>query len=508
MVAGHLRIQNERYQMILSWTSSDGTRKSKSISTNLPVKGNRRRAEALLIKYREEFNPECSEGSGKTQFYELLDRWIKRTGPTLPRDDYAAHLYNLNTYLIPYFKAHPCTLKNLKPETIQQCYKHAYENRYATLKDGAQFHKAILDALDYGVSLGWINSNPAEEITPYTDESSVLFTHFLAEWLEIIKNNVEPTTYAGYYTEVHRCIIPYFKDKKYTLWDLERHPKLLQDYYQHELDSGLSASTVVHRHANIRKCLHYAYQLGLINTNPADRINRPRPARYEAVFYNHQELSNLFHAIHGDPLEFAVICAAFYGMRRSEVIGLKWDCIDFERKTITIKHVVTEANLYGKKTLVVKDRPKTKSSRRTLPLVKPFEDMLHYMRQQQRQNQWLCGRSYCKDYLDYIYVNQLGELIHPDQITKHFKSFLIKHGMRVIRYHDLRHSCASLLYACGVNLKEIQEWLGHSDISTTANIYTHLDYSNKLSSVNAILPHYPVSALPEPEPLEGWEEGY
>jgi len=282
---------------------------------------------------------------------------------------------------------------------------------------------------------------------------------------------------------------------------------LLQDYYQHELDSGLSASTVVHRHANIRKCLHYAYQLGLINTNPADRINRPRPARYEAVFYNHQELSNLFHAIHGDPLEFAVICAAFYGMRRSEVIGLKWDCIDFERKTITIKHVVTEANLYGKKTLVVKDRPKTKSSRRTLPLVKPFEDMLHYMRQQQRQNQWLCGRSYCKDYLDYIYVDQLGELIHPDQITKHFKSFLIKHGMRVIRYHDLRHSCASLLYACGVNLKEIQEWLGHSDISTTANIYTHLDYSNKLSSVNAILPHYPVSALPEPEPLEGWEEG-
>lgn len=86
-------------------------------------------------------------------------------------------------------------------------------------------------------------------------------------------------------------------------------------------------------------------------------------------------------------------------------------------------------------------------------------------------------------------------------------SYTQVHGMRVIRYHDLRYSCASLLYACGVNLKEFQEWLGHSGISTTANIYTHLDYSNKLASVNAILPYYPAASLSETESLEGYDEG-
>ena len=98
---------------------------------------------------------------------------------------------------------------------------------------------------------------------------------------------------------------------------------------------------------------------------------------------------------------------------------------------------------------------------------------------------------YCEDYLDYIYVDAMGKLIKPDYFTQHFDLFLKKNGLKKIRFHDLRHSCASLLYANGVPLKDIQEWLGHSDIGTTSNIYTHLDYSNKISSANAILDVYP-----------------
>lgn len=94
---------------------------------------------------------------------------------------------------------------------------------------------------------------------------------------------------------------------------------------------------------------------------------------------------------------------------------------------------------------------------------------------------------YCRDYLDYIYVNEMGELIKPNYLTQAFPAFLKRHGMRRIRFHDLRHSCASLLYANGVALKDIQEWLGHSDIATTSNIYTHLDYSSKVASANAII---------------------
>ena len=136
-------------------------------------------------------------------------------------------------------------------------------------------------------------------------------------------------------------------------------------------------------------------------------------------------------------------------------------------------------------------KTKTKSSCRTLPLIPACEQMLNKMKKEQEQNRKVCGRSYCTDYLDYIYVDPMGKRIRPDFLSQHFPDFLVAHQMKRIRFHDLRHSCASLLYANGVSLKEIQEWLGHSDISTTSNIYTHLDFSSKVSSANAIVNIFP-----------------
>ena len=89
--------------------------------------------------------------------------------------------------------------------------------------------------------------------------------------------------------------------------------------------------------------------------------------------------------------------------------------------------------------------------------------------------------------IDYVYVNQVGDIMKPGYITQQFPKFLEKHGLRKIRFHDLRHSCATLLFTNGVSLKDIQAWLGHSDISTTSNIYTHLDFDSKINSANAIL---------------------
>ena len=122
-------------------------------------------------------------------------------------------------------------------------------------------------------------------------------------------------------------------------------------------------------------------------------MERPKKNKFVASYYNKEELDTLFKVSKGDPMELAIILAAFYGLRRSEVIGLKWSAIDFERKTITIKYTVTEVNLNDGRgnVLIEKERTKSKTSRRTLPLVKPFEDLLIKMYREQNKNRRLCG---------------------------------------------------------------------------------------------------------------------
>lgn len=191
-----------------------------------------------------------------------------------------------------------------------------------------------------------------------------------------------------------------------------------------------------------------------------------------------------------DPLELPILAASFYGLRRSEVIGLRWSAIDFERKTICINHTVVQTTLNGRARIIQKDGTKTVSSYRILPLVSPFEKLLIKIKETQTQNQQSFGGAYCREYLEYVCVDPTGHLLKPNFVTQHFSLLLERNGLKKIRFHDLRHSCASLLYASGVGLKEIQEWLGHSDIGTTTNIYTHLDYSRKIGSANALLTQF------------------
>ncbi len=130
---------------------------------------------------------------------------------------------------------------------------------------------------------------------------------------------------------------------------------------------------------------------------------------------------------------------AFYGLRRAEVMGLRWEAIDFEAKTLTIRHIVTSTRIDGKKILVEADRAKTKSSLRTLPLVDPIAERLKAVKEQQEYNQKICGNCYNQEYLGYVFVDAMGNLIQPDSVTTGFPQLLKENGLRRIRFHDLRH---------------------------------------------------------------------
>lgn len=376
MIAGHLQEKKGLYYMVLSYKDKSGKRVSKWLPTGLPVKGNKKRAEDMLMAARAEF--------------VAREAAIDRDMP---------------------------------------------------------------------------------------------FSSYLVQWMEIARSTLKPNTAAGYAGMIQNPIAPYFQQRGITLGGLQAVD--IQIFYASQL-KRVSANTVIHYHAIIHRALKYAVKTDLIDVNPADKVERPRKDRFTASFYDGNEVNRLFQAARGTPLELPVMLAAFYGLRRSEVVGLKWDAIDFENKTIAIRHTVTACTEKGRRIEVAADTTKTASSRRTLPLVPAFQTKLAALKEQQEKNRILCGRSYCTDYLGYVLVDAMGNRLKLSYISTAFPVLLKRNGLRPIRFHDLRHSCASLLLKNGVPMKQIQEWLGHSDFSTTANIYAHLDAGSKLTSAQAM----------------------
>ena len=313
--------------------------------------------------------------------------------------------------------------------------------------------------------------------------SDMLFADYLLEWLEIAKGRLAVATYSSYAAMIKKPVGPYFRQRNLTLRELEaRH---LQMFYS-EMLRKVKPNTVIHYHAIIHSALKYAVKTDMLVQNVADKVDRPKKNSFQPVFLSAEEMQKMFEALRGTKLELPVLVAAFYGFRRGEVLGLKWDAIDFERGTISVIRTVTTITLDGKQTEIEQQSAKTKSSLRTLPLIGSFREYFLQVKEAQELNKQICGNCYNHEYDGFVFVDELGERMRANYLTSAFPKFLESHGLRRMRFHDLRHSCASLLLANGVPLKHIQEWLGHSDFTTTANIYAHLDYKSKITSAQAM----------------------
>jgi len=319
-------------------------------------------------------------------------------------------------------------------------------------------------------------------VPPHQIKEGIMFSDYLEKWVELHKVNVEETTYCNYKSFIGR-INEYFRPKNLLLQDVK--PKDIQEFYFERMKT-LKSSTVLNYHLVLHNAFVYAVKMDILPSNPCDKVERPKPADSKATFCDEGEIQKLYNVVKDTKLDLIVRMALFYGMRRSEVIGLKWRAVDFKNDTVTVNHTVTMTSDDGKLRLIAKDRAKTKSSLRTYPLTEEFKQELLNRKEWIEENKKLCGKSYTNEYGEYVFVNELGELITPNEVTFTFWYLVKKHKLKKMRFHDLRHTCASLMVANGVNMKQIQDWLGHSTFLTTADIYSHLDSSSKQLSANAM----------------------
>ena len=266
--------------------------------------------------------------------------------------------------------------------------------------------------------------------------SDMLFADYLLEWLEIAKGRLAHATYGAYQGLLKSTIVPYFRKKKLTLRELEaRH---LQMFYS-EMLRRVTPNTVIHYHAVIHSALKYAVKTDMLIQNVADKVDRPRKNSFQPVFLSADEMQKIFEALRGTKLELPVLVAAFYGLRRGEVVGLKWDAIDFEQGTIFIKRTVTSTIIDGKYQEFEQQSAKTKSSLRTLPLIGSFREYFMQVKEAQELNKQVCGNCYNHEYDGFVFVDELGERIRVEYLTNAFPKFLESHGLRRMRFHDLRH---------------------------------------------------------------------
>lgn len=313
------------------------------------------------------------------------------------------------------------------------------------------------------------------------DTNKIMFVDYILDWLERKKNKVQQSTWEGYeiYAKCH--IIPYFEPLQLEICDVT--PKHIVDYFESRLvcgrrdhkPGGLGHEAIKKHKTVLNMVFDDALIAELINRNPVEHVPLPKKDDMETrerVFLNVEEANAMLEAFRGHELQALVYTTLYYGLRRSEVLGLKWDAVDFECETLKIQHTVVK-----NRSVVAKDTTKSAASRRTFPLLPEVKELLLRLKAQQQDNRLLFGSEYEES--AYIFVWPDGHLYRPDYITRSFKKVLAYHGLPDMRFHDIRHSTASILYDAGWELKDIQEWLGHSDIETTGNIYTHISKIRK-----------------------------
>lgn len=444
MVTGSPQIKHKLYYACLNVypNGKEGGRKTKWIPTGLPERGNKRQAEHITELLKPLFN---KDGSIAEKF--LLSRdpigKIAHDFPELP---------------------------DITLEALRDMCGVTESNKTTNLE------KAVLLA-----NSGAFLENEQPEVI-----RKMLFCDYLVLWLERLSTSLDRGTYGGYKNAVHGRIYDFFHSLEVTVEDLQ--PGHIEAFY-HQLAKmhDLSQNTILHYHCNIHKALQQLYIKQTIPNNPADLIsNKPLRSEYQAHYYNEEQINEYLKIIRCTKMELPVLFAAFYGFRRSEALGVKDSSINLSQKMLTVNHTVTLANVNHTVEILKKDNTKSSYSMRSMPLVPLVCKAIVEACERQAYYRKKLGSLYHLEDRHYLCKDEQGCLLKPGYVTQRHAALIEQHGLPHIRFHDLRHSCATLLLAQKVPLDRIKEWLGHSNIEMTMR-YAHLSVSEAKSEMADIM---------------------
>jgi len=314
-----------------------------------------------------------------------------------------------------------------------------------------------------------------------TNSNRILLTDYAKKWLEYKKPLISPITYDTYETFVYVHLIPYFEKNKEYINEVTR--RTVREFFETVVRTKgakggetLRVGTMQTYKFILKSMMNQAVIDDLIDKNPVADVSVPTVSNKspsDRHFLSAQEAMNFLNEIRNDKMYPIIYITLHYGLRRSEALGLRWDAIDFENGTLTIKHTVSQS-----KKIYARDETKTATSRCTFPLLDSARTVLLEMKNMQEEHKKLFGSEYHDT--GYVFTKPNGDTFSPAAVGMQFKKLVDKFNLNGLRYHDLRHSTASILYESGWGMKDIQEWLRHANIATTTNIYTHITENRKI----------------------------
>lgn len=323
-------------------------------------------------------------------------------------------------------------------------------------------------------------------------DSNMTLLEYSKLWLkDYAEVNVKPSTLNGYRNCLNAHILPRFKDYKLcdiTVYELEKFYNDLRKTKSKNPDGNgnyklLSESQVRHQHSLLCVMLNTAVKWDFLEFNPCLKLTKPPTVtRKEMQFYDEKELQLLFRHLEYEDLTFktAIYLLVLGGLRRGECLGLMWELVNFKEKTITIKNNLL--NIRGKG--VYLDTPKTKKSLRTVTLPDVCFSLLKELKEKQEIMKDMFKGSWNET--DFVFKDEFGNYYNPSRLSRNWSSFMKKHNLKHIRLHDLRHTCATYLLSHNTPIATVSKKLGHSNIYTTLDVYTHAVDSDDVEASNLL----------------------